>query len=85
MPTVTLAGDSTDRIPGHSGRKGLVAMLKTAGPVTYAFEGPPTAGEGIPLTTDVPVSFVSPDNKMFAGPIYLTGATAEEVVYTDIM
>ena len=85
MPTITLAGDSTDRIPGRSGRKGLVAYLKTAGPVAYAFEGPISAGEGIPMTTDVPVSFVSPDNKMFAGPLYLLGNVADEVIYTEIM
>ncbi len=85
MPIVTLAGDSTDRIDGRAGRKGFVAMLKTAGPVTYAFEAQPAAGEGIPFTTDVPVSFISPDNKMFAGPLYLLGDTAEEVIYTEIM
>ncbi len=83
MPIVTLAGDSTDQIPGTPGRKALVIMLKTAGPVHYGFEGPIAAGEGIPLTTDVPVAFVSPENRFFSAPIYLLGDTAEEVVYTE--
>ena len=85
MPTLTLTGGDTDRIPGRSGRKALVVMLKTEGPAVWAGESPIATDEGIPFTTDVPVTFVSPDNKVFAGPLYVKGSPSQVLYYTEFM
>ena len=85
MPFLTLTGGDTDRIPGRAGRKALVVVLKNAGPAVYAGETPIGTDEGIDFVEDVPVTFVSPDNKVFAGPLYVKGSPSAELYYTEFM
>ena len=85
MPFYTLTGGNTDKIPGRIGRKGLVVIMNTAGPAVYAGETPIGANEGISFTQGVPVSFFSPDNKVFAAPLPVKGTIGVQLYYTEFL
>ena len=85
MPTITLTGGNTDRIPARIGRKGLVVIMNNAGPAVYAGESPIGANDGISFTQGVPVSFFSPDNKVFAAPLPVKGTIGVVLTYTEFL